>query len=135
MTATETTLPPQIQSSPPPAPPPAARPRRRLVLAAALVVLAVVALALWLLTTSSQTESRQVTQPVAGAPQQQPPWAPGDVNAVPNPGSLDSSAAGYAQFCQNSASLCSLSGPVPPKSDYGMFCQNSPALCVAVKPN
>ncbi|HTF41045.1 MAG TPA: hypothetical protein VK754_10675 [Propionibacteriaceae bacterium] len=106
MTATETpTI--QTQSSPPPAPPTAPRRRRRLLLAGGLALLAAVAVIAWLLTVSSETQTRAV--------------AP--------------ASAEHAQFCQNSPVLCSPAAPPAPNAGYVQFCLSSPTLCSVAKSN
>jgi hypothetical protein len=112
MTATETpTI--QTQSSPPPTPPPAPRRRRRVLLAIGLVLVAAVALIAWLLTMSSETQTRPVTPASAAVPPQQAEPEAGQANAGSNAGDVGSSDP-YAQFCQNSPALCSPVAPQPP---------------------
>jgi hypothetical protein len=131
MTATQTiTLP--TESSPPPAGRPA-HPRRRMLLAAGLVILAAaVALTVWLLTISSPSQPDPITPVSAAAPPQQAAPAPDQANAGSKTSSVDTSG-GYAQFCQNSPTLCSAPAPAPGNAGYLQFCQNSPTLCT--KPN
>jgi hypothetical protein len=132
MTATETpTI--QAESSPPPAAPPAARRRRRVLLGAGLAVLAAIALIAWLLTMSSETQTRPVAPASAAVPPQQADPA-GQASAGSNAGAVESSGA-YVQFCQNSPVLCSPAAPPVPNAGYVQFCLNSPALCTVAKPN
>jgi hypothetical protein len=132
MTATETpTI--QAESSPPPAAPPAARRRRRVLLGAGLAVLAAIALIAWLLTMSSETQTRPVAPASAAVPPQQADRA-GQASAGSNAGDVQSSDS-YAQFCQNSPVLCSPAAPPVPNAGYVQFCLNSPALCTVAKPN
>ena len=105
MTATQTITVP-TESSPPPAGR-RGRQRRRMLLAAGLVVLAAaIALIVWLLTTNSPSQPGPITPVSAAAPPQQAAPAPDQGNAGSKAGSVDSSG-GYAQFCQNSPTLCS----------------------------
>jgi hypothetical protein len=132
MTATEVpTI--QTQSSPPPTPPPATR-RRRVLLAVGLAVLAAVALIGWLLTMSSETQTRPVAPASAAAPPQQAEPVAGQASAGSNAGDVKSSDS-YAQFCQNSPVLCSPTAPPAPNAGYAQFCINTPTLCTVAKPN
>jgi hypothetical protein len=132
MTATEVpTI--QTQSSPPPTPPPAPR-RRRVLLAVGLAVLAAVGLIVWMLTMSSETQTRPVTPPSAAAPPQQAEPPAGQANAGSNTGDLASSDS-FAQFCQNSPVLCSPAAAPALNADYVQFCMSSPTLCTVAKPN
>jgi hypothetical protein len=132
MTATETPA-IQTESSPSPAPPPAPRRRRRVLLAIRLVLVAAVALIGWLLTMSSETQTRPVTPASAAVPPKQADPA-GQASAGSNAGDVESSDS-YAQFCQNSPALCSPPAPPAPNAGYVQFCLNSPALCTVAKPN
>jgi hypothetical protein len=97
MTATET---PSIEtlSSPPPV-----RPPRVGVVAAGLIVFAAAALAPSLLPTSSQTETSPMTPTLAAASPQHA--ASGHATGRSYAPNIEPSTA-YAQFCQNSPSLC-----------------------------
>ena len=71
----------------------------------------------------------------AAAPLQQAAPAAGQANAGSNAGSVNH-VAGYAQFCQNSLSLCAPAATAtPPNPGYVQFCWNSPTLCTVLKPN
>ncbi len=98
MKNTETTTPETLGSPVP------SRSRRGVVAAAGLIVFATVTLSPWLLTSGSDTQ-RPITPTQAAAPLQQAAPAAGQVNAGSNAGSVNH-VAGYAQFCQNSLSLC-----------------------------
>jgi hypothetical protein len=132
MTATQTpTI--QIETSPPPAGRPVRPRRRRMFLAVGLAVFAVAAaLIVWLLITSSPSQTGPIT-PISAAAQSQAAPVPGQADAGPNAGSVDTSG-GYAQFCQNSPALCAAAAPKPLDPGYVSFCQNSPALCIAAAP-
>ena len=132
MTATETpTI--QTQSSPPTTPPPAPR-RRRALLAIGLALLAAVALIAWLLTMSSETQTRPIAPASAAAPAQQAEPEAGQANGGSNTGGFESSDS-YAQFCQNSPVLCSPAAAPAPNAGYVQFCVSSPTLCTVAKPN
>jgi hypothetical protein len=104
-----------------------------MLLAAGLVVLAAVAaLTVWLLTTNSPSQPGPITSISAAAPPQQAAPAPDQANAGSKAGSVDTSG-GYAQFCQNSPTLCTVVTPERPTAGYVQFCQNNPVLCT--KPN
>jgi hypothetical protein len=104
-----------------------------MLLAAGLVVLtAAVALTVWLLKTSSPNQPGPITSISAAAPPQQAAPAPDQANADSKASSVDTSG-GYAQFCQNSPTLCTAGVPERPAAGYVQFCQNSPTLCT--KPN
>ena len=94
--------------------PPPGLPRWPFITLAALALIAVVALRLWLPSTSSGTETGQITPP-AGAVL--PPWAPAEPPPALGRGSASWTAAtidpptAYVQFCRNCPSLC---GPITP---------------------
>ena len=122
MTATQTITVP-TESSPPPAGR-RGRQRRRILLAAGLVVLAAaIALIVWLLTTNSPSQPGPITPVSAAAPPQQAAPAPDQGNAGSNAGSVDISG-GYAQFCQNSPTLCI--GPAAPTPANAAYLQAPP---------
>lgn len=104
-----------------------------MLLAAGFAFLAAIALIAWLLTLSSETQTRPVTPASAAAPPQQAEPA-GQASAGSNAGDVESSDS-YAQFCQNSPVLCSPAAPPAPNAGYVQFCLNSPVLCTVARPN
>jgi hypothetical protein len=114
--------------------PPHGPPRRHVQGAAGLGTLAAVALATWLLPSSSNNETDLLPLiSSAAAPQQAVP-ASGRASAGGYATPLDPLAA-YAQFCQNTPTLCVSTTPTTLRDiGYIQFCQNSPALCTVAKP-
>lgn len=124
-TTTGTTTPETLSSS---------RPLRpRMLAAAAVTAFAAAALTLWLLSTSSQTETGPVISTSPAASLQQAAPALGQTTAASNAASIGGPTA-YVMFCQNSPSLCA---PHTPLADIGYlrFCWNSPTLCIVPKRN
>lgn len=128
ITTTTGTTTPETLSSPVPS-----RSRRGAVAAAGLIVFATVTLSPWLLTSGSDTQ-RPITPTQAPAPPQQAAPAAVQADAGSNAGSVNP-VAGYAQFCQNSLSLCAPAAATPPNPGYVQFCWNSPTLCTVLKGN
>ena len=132
MTATGNPHNPRRQTLPPPTPPPAPR-RRRVLLAVGLVLLATVALIAWLLTMSSETQTRPVAPASAAVlPQQVEP-------AGVRPARVRTRATSSRQTrtscsARTAPALCVRRRPLS-SPGYVQFCLSSPTLCTVSKSN
>jgi hypothetical protein len=133
MTATGTTTTETPTTETLTSPPPVHRPRGALT-AAGFAVVAAIAITPWLLTTSSQTEADPVTPISAAALPQQTAQVPGQVAAVSDADSVER-PAGYAQFCQNSPSLCMPAASTLPATAYAQFARTAPVCAFRRRPN